>query len=152
MSGVSGPNFNKDHILFSRPCEMRFTLLKPQRFLRITEVITSSVSIPSYCFYRLSHTFVLFPPTANEAGETPLDIARRLKHLQCEELVSLHLHGNESPLCLGFCFWFFLVFFLIICLRAAEPSAGGEVQRPCPRGVRVVPAARRPGRERRRPG
>uniref|UniRef100_A0A7N8XMI2 ArfGAP with SH3 domain, ankyrin repeat and PH domain 2a n=1 Tax=Mastacembelus armatus TaxID=205130 RepID=A0A7N8XMI2_9TELE len=26
--------------------------------------------------------------TANEAGETPLDIARRLKHLQCEELVS----------------------------------------------------------------
>uniref|UniRef100_A0A8C5GHA3 Arf-GAP with SH3 domain, ANK repeat and PH domain-containing protein 2 n=1 Tax=Gouania willdenowi TaxID=441366 RepID=A0A8C5GHA3_GOUWI len=26
---------------------------------------------------------------ANEAGETPLDIARRLKHLQCEELVSL---------------------------------------------------------------
>lgn len=27
-------------------------------------------------------------PSANEAGETPLDIARRLKHLQCEELVS----------------------------------------------------------------
>lgn len=25
---------------------------------------------------------------ANEAGETPLDIARRLKHIQCEELVS----------------------------------------------------------------
>lgn len=25
---------------------------------------------------------------ANEAGETPLDIARRLRHVQCEELVS----------------------------------------------------------------
>lgn len=33
--------------------------------------------------------FVLFSLPANEAGETPLDIARRLKHLQCEELVSL---------------------------------------------------------------
>lgn len=25
--------------------------------------------------------------TANEAGETPLDIAKRLRHTQCEELV-----------------------------------------------------------------
>lgn len=33
--------------------------------------------------------FCCFPLPANEAGETPLDIARRLKHLQCEELVSL---------------------------------------------------------------
>lgn len=29
-----------------------------------------------------------FYSAANEAGETPLDIARRLKHVQCEELVS----------------------------------------------------------------
>lgn len=26
---------------------------------------------------------------ANEAGETPLDIAKRLKHTHCEELVSI---------------------------------------------------------------
>lgn len=32
--------------------------------------------------------FSLFNSAANEAGETPLDIARRLKHVQCEELVS----------------------------------------------------------------
>ncbi|KAG7224217.1 hypothetical protein INR49_019952 [Caranx melampygus] len=31
---------------------------------------------------------------ANEAGETPLDIARRLKHLQCEELLSQALAGK----------------------------------------------------------
>ncbi|XP_034078110.1 arf-GAP with SH3 domain, ANK repeat and PH domain-containing protein 2a isoform X3 [Gymnodraco acuticeps] len=31
---------------------------------------------------------------ANEAGETPLDIARRLKHLQCEELLSQALSGK----------------------------------------------------------
>lgn len=28
-------------------------------------------------------------PSANESGETPLDIARRLKHEHCEELVSV---------------------------------------------------------------
>lgn len=28
-----------------------------------------------------------FVSTANEAGETPLDIAKRLRHTQCEELV-----------------------------------------------------------------
>lgn len=27
--------------------------------------------------------------TANESGETPLDIAKRLKHTHCEELVSM---------------------------------------------------------------
>ncbi|KAK5886355.1 hypothetical protein CesoFtcFv8_017395 [Champsocephalus esox] len=32
--------------------------------------------------------------SANEAGETPLDIARRLKHLQCEELLSQALSGK----------------------------------------------------------
>uniref|UniRef100_A0A7N8XUC0 ArfGAP with SH3 domain, ankyrin repeat and PH domain 2a n=1 Tax=Mastacembelus armatus TaxID=205130 RepID=A0A7N8XUC0_9TELE len=32
--------------------------------------------------------------TANEAGETPLDIARRLKHLQCEELLNQALAGK----------------------------------------------------------
>ncbi|XP_047248811.1 arf-GAP with SH3 domain, ANK repeat and PH domain-containing protein 2a isoform X1 [Girardinichthys multiradiatus] len=31
---------------------------------------------------------------ANEAGETPLDIARRLKHAQCEELLSQALAGK----------------------------------------------------------
>ncbi|XP_028833505.1 arf-GAP with SH3 domain, ANK repeat and PH domain-containing protein 2a isoform X3 [Denticeps clupeoides] len=31
---------------------------------------------------------------ANEAGETPLDIARRLKHLQCEELLNQALAGR----------------------------------------------------------
>nr|XP_020446548.1 arf-GAP with SH3 domain, ANK repeat and PH domain-containing protein 2 isoform X2 [Monopterus albus] len=31
---------------------------------------------------------------ANEAGETPLDIARRLKHLQCEELLTQALAGK----------------------------------------------------------
>ncbi|XP_054651929.1 arf-GAP with SH3 domain, ANK repeat and PH domain-containing protein 2a isoform X2 [Dunckerocampus dactyliophorus] len=31
---------------------------------------------------------------ANEAGETPLDIARRLRHLQCEELLSQALAGK----------------------------------------------------------
>uniref|UniRef100_A0A8C5N5A1 ArfGAP with SH3 domain, ankyrin repeat and PH domain 2a n=1 Tax=Gouania willdenowi TaxID=441366 RepID=A0A8C5N5A1_GOUWI len=31
---------------------------------------------------------------ANEAGETPLDIARRLKHLQCEELLNKALAGK----------------------------------------------------------
>lgn len=28
-------------------------------------------------------------PSANESGETPLDIARRLRHEHCEELVSV---------------------------------------------------------------
>ncbi|XP_034431910.1 arf-GAP with SH3 domain, ANK repeat and PH domain-containing protein 2a isoform X2 [Hippoglossus hippoglossus] len=32
--------------------------------------------------------------SANEAGETPLDIARRLKHLQCEELLNQALAGK----------------------------------------------------------
>lgn len=40
------------------------------------------------CGYNSDYMFLLFSPSANEAGETPLDIARRLKHLQCEELVS----------------------------------------------------------------
>uniref|UniRef100_G3P2L2 ArfGAP with SH3 domain, ankyrin repeat and PH domain 2a n=1 Tax=Gasterosteus aculeatus aculeatus TaxID=481459 RepID=G3P2L2_GASAC len=31
---------------------------------------------------------------ANEAGETPLDIARRLKHIQCEELLTQALAGK----------------------------------------------------------
>ncbi|XP_030643276.1 arf-GAP with SH3 domain, ANK repeat and PH domain-containing protein 2a [Chanos chanos] len=31
---------------------------------------------------------------ANEAGETPLDIARRLKHIQCEELLNQALSGK----------------------------------------------------------
>ncbi|KAJ3613071.1 hypothetical protein NHX12_019327 [Muraenolepis orangiensis] len=31
---------------------------------------------------------------ANESGETPLDIARRLKHLQCEELLNQALSGK----------------------------------------------------------
>uniref|UniRef100_H2UGG4 ArfGAP with SH3 domain, ankyrin repeat and PH domain 2a n=1 Tax=Takifugu rubripes TaxID=31033 RepID=H2UGG4_TAKRU len=31
---------------------------------------------------------------ANEAGETPLDIARRLKHVQCEELLNQALAGK----------------------------------------------------------
>uniref|UniRef100_A0A8B9RN07 ArfGAP with SH3 domain, ankyrin repeat and PH domain 2a n=1 Tax=Astyanax mexicanus TaxID=7994 RepID=A0A8B9RN07_ASTMX len=31
---------------------------------------------------------------ANEAGETPLDIARRLKHLQCEEMLTQALAGK----------------------------------------------------------
>ncbi|XP_019909827.1 arf-GAP with SH3 domain, ANK repeat and PH domain-containing protein 2a isoform X2 [Esox lucius] len=31
---------------------------------------------------------------ANESGETPLDIARRLKHLQCEELLNTALAGK----------------------------------------------------------
>ncbi|XP_057199971.1 arf-GAP with SH3 domain, ANK repeat and PH domain-containing protein 2a isoform X4 [Triplophysa rosa] len=31
---------------------------------------------------------------ANEAGETPLDIARRLKHIQCEELLNQALAGK----------------------------------------------------------
>uniref|UniRef100_A0A8C4ZCP2 ArfGAP with SH3 domain, ankyrin repeat and PH domain 2a n=1 Tax=Gadus morhua TaxID=8049 RepID=A0A8C4ZCP2_GADMO len=31
---------------------------------------------------------------ANESGETPLDIARRLKHLQCEELLNQALAGK----------------------------------------------------------
>uniref|UniRef100_A0A672SLF6 ArfGAP with SH3 domain, ankyrin repeat and PH domain 2a n=1 Tax=Sinocyclocheilus grahami TaxID=75366 RepID=A0A672SLF6_SINGR len=31
---------------------------------------------------------------ANEAGETPLDIARRLKHLQCEDLLNQALAGK----------------------------------------------------------
>ncbi|XP_029114357.1 arf-GAP with SH3 domain, ANK repeat and PH domain-containing protein 2a isoform X2 [Scleropages formosus] len=34
------------------------------------------------------------PPGANEAGETPLDIAKRLKHVQCEELLSQALAGK----------------------------------------------------------
>ncbi len=38
--------------------------------------------------YNSDYMILLFSPLANEAGETPLDIARRLKHLQCEELVS----------------------------------------------------------------
>lgn len=42
----------------------------------VTKVITRFCCV---CF---------FNSAANEAGETPLDIARRLKHVQCEELVS----------------------------------------------------------------
>lgn len=41
------------------------------------------------CGYTSDYMLLLFSLLANEAGETPLDIARRLKHLQCEELVSL---------------------------------------------------------------
>lgn len=40
------------------------------------------------CEYSSDYMCLLFSPAANEAGETPLDIARRLRHLQCEELVS----------------------------------------------------------------
>lgn len=40
----------------------------------------------------------MFFPAANEAGETPLDIARRLRHLQCEEMVSL-LRSVPSATC-----------------------------------------------------
>lgn len=37
-------------------------------------------------------------PLANEAGETPLDIAKRLRHEHCEELVSLPgAHGVRAP-------------------------------------------------------
>lgn len=34
-------------------------------------------------------TFFSCCNTANESGETPLDIAKRLKHTHCEELVSV---------------------------------------------------------------
>lgn len=39
------------------------------------------------------------PPSANESGETPLDIARRLRHEHCEELVSVWPEwvGAEVP-------------------------------------------------------
>lgn len=45
--------------------------------------------------------FVVFFPAANEAGETPLDIARRLRHIQCEEMVS-SLRSVPSVTCTHF--------------------------------------------------
>lgn len=75
--------------------------------------------------------FFLFFLSANEAGETPLDIARRLKHLQCEELVSLrsldlahdckHITSwnNVSHLCLFMCGF--------VCVCIVEPSTGREI-------------------------
>ena len=38
-------------------------------------------------------------PTVNSAGETALDVARRLQHTQCVELVRLHF--PDESLCMG---------------------------------------------------
>lgn len=62
--------------------------------------------------------FVFLFSAANEAGETPLDIARRLKHVQCEELVSSPCFNFTDPhICVPkaskkclFFFFFFVVY------------------------------------------
>ena len=52
---------------------------------------------------------ISFVSTANEAGETPLDIAKRLRHAQCEELVRrytacVHIQDSETTLNFRFVF------------------------------------------------
>lgn len=37
----------------------------------------------------IAYRFVSVFLAANDAGETPLDLARRLRHSKCEELVSV---------------------------------------------------------------
>ena len=44
------------------------------------------------------HVLSSHRPLANESGETPLDIAKRLRHDRCEELVSLPRWGGGVPL------------------------------------------------------
>lgn len=43
------------------------------------------------------HEFLFFI-AANEQGETPIDIAKRLKHTHCEDLVSLYLLYSHNTL------------------------------------------------------
>lgn len=61
----------------------------PLRAASLCLLITASGGQTSACFGR--NTSVCCPAfyLANESGETPLDIARRLRHEHCEELVSL---------------------------------------------------------------
>lgn len=70
--------------------------MKPEGMLRVGNCLIRDFSCLSTVFFFCAHVtsgynsaiaFFLFSLQANEAGETPLDIARRLKHLQCEELV-----------------------------------------------------------------
>lgn len=90
----------------------------------VTTVIT--------CFCWVFSLFFFFLTAANEAGETPLDIARRLKHAQCEELVSAP--GFNFATCI--CELKRLNNNLFLCvLFTVESSAGGEIQRPRPCGV-----------------
>lgn len=109
------------------------------------------------------YMFLLFSHAANEAGETPLDIARRLKHLQCEELVSSlcldqayackqknkktkqNTSATQVP-CKN-CLSSVLVCHFLLFFYTVKPSAGREIQRPRARRVWMVPAARRPGWE-----
>lgn len=86
----------------------------------------------NYMFLLGVFSFFFFLTAANEAGETPLDIARRLKHAQCEELVSAP--GFNFATCI--CELKRLNNNLFLCvLFTVESSAGGEIQRPRPCGV-----------------
>lgn len=64
------------------------------------EVFIVSKEVNYECGIRFSFALTLFTlemiSIANEAGETPLDIAKRLRHKECEELVRIHSEADQS--------------------------------------------------------
>lgn len=91
----------------------------------VTTVIT--------CFCCVFSSSPFLNSAANEAGETPLDIARRLKHVQCEELVSSPCCNFTTCVCERK-----PVLFVCVCVSvfySVESSAGREIQRPRACGV-----------------
>lgn len=55
----------------------------------VSASISLSLVMERLMMISVTLTFFSWCNTANESGETPLDIAKRLKHTHCEELVSV---------------------------------------------------------------
>lgn len=63
-----------------------------------TGSLFNSLRVSDLCLIWPQHVLSSHRPLANESGETPLDIAKRLRHERCEELVSLPRWGGGCPL------------------------------------------------------
>lgn len=63
-----------------------------------TGSLFNSLRVSDLCLIWPQHVLSSHRPLANESGETPLDIAKRLRHERCEELVSLPQWGGGCPL------------------------------------------------------
>lgn len=64
----------------------------------LTGSLFNSLWASDLCLIWPQHVLSSHRPLANESGETPLDIAKRLRHERCEELVSLPWWGGGCPL------------------------------------------------------
>lgn len=60
----------------------------------LTGSLFNSLWASDLCLIWPQHVLSSHRPLANESGETPLDIAKRLRHERCEELVSLPWWGG----------------------------------------------------------